>query len=194
MSFLSDLLGDAYKEDMTADEISAALEAKKKSEDTEVAKLKNALSKANSEAAEYKKQLREKQTDDEAAEAARKELEEKLQKENTELKRSIALSERKASLLSIGYDAELAEQTATAMVDGDMETVIKNQSVFVETQKKNYAADLMKQTPRPATGSDNGGGLDYDKLISEAQANSDYTAAAYYTRLKAEQAAAGNNP
>ena len=55
MSYLSDQLGEAYKEGMTEDEISAALEAKYQSRDAEMNRLKNALTKANSEAAEYKK-------------------------------------------------------------------------------------------------------------------------------------------
>ena len=76
MSYLSDLLGKAYKEGMTEDEISAALEAVGQGNDAEVNRLKAALSKANSEAADYKKQLRSKQSDDEAAAAAQKRSEE----------------------------------------------------------------------------------------------------------------------
>ena len=66
MSYLSDLLGEAYKEGMTEEEISAALEGKKSSSDAEMNRLKNALTKANSEAAEWKKKVREYQTDEEA--------------------------------------------------------------------------------------------------------------------------------
>ena len=72
MSYLSDLLGSAYKEGMTEDEISTALQTVGQGNEAEINRLKAALSKANSEAADYKKQLRTKQTDDEAAEAERK--------------------------------------------------------------------------------------------------------------------------
>ena len=61
MSYLSDLLGDAYKEGMTEEEISTALQragAGAKDNEAEVNRLKAQLSKANSEAADYKKQLR----------------------------------------------------------------------------------------------------------------------------------------
>ena len=112
MSYLSDLLGKAYKEGMTEDEISAALETVGTGNDAEVNRLKAALSKANSEAADYKKQLRTKQTDDEAAAAAQKEEHDNLVQENADLKRSIALSERKAKLLAMGYDETLATETA----------------------------------------------------------------------------------
>ncbi|MBQ2615226.1 MAG: hypothetical protein IJF90_00015, partial [Synergistaceae bacterium] len=66
MSYLSNLLGTAYKEGMTEDELSAALEGLNLTaggDDAEVLRLKAALSKANSEAADYKKQLRSKQTE-----------------------------------------------------------------------------------------------------------------------------------
>lgn len=190
MSYLSDLLGEAYKEGMTEDEISAALETVGQGNEAEVNRLKAALSKANSEAADYKKQLRTKQTDDEAAAAAQKEEHDQLVQENADLKRSMALSERKAKLLAMGYDESLADETAVAMVDGDMDKVMANQSKYLEVQKKNIQADAMRKTPRPAAGDDgNGGSMDYAKKIAEAQASGDYTAAAYYTRLQAQEAA-----
>lgn len=190
MSYLSDLLGKAYKEGMTEDEISAALETVGQGNEAEVNRLKAALSKANSEAADYKKQLRTKQTDDEAAAAAQKEEHDRLVQENADLKRSMALSERKAKLLAMGYDESLADETAAAMVDGDMDKVMANQSKYLEVQKKNIQADAMHKTPRPAAGDDgNGGSMDYAKKIAEAQASGDYTAAAYYTRLQAQEAA-----
>lgn len=190
MSYLSDLLGKAYKEGMTEDEISAALETVGQGNEAEVNRLKAALSKANSEAADYKKQLRTKQTDDEAAAAAQKEEHDRLVQENADLKRSMALSERKAKLLAMGYDESIADETAAAMVDGDMDKVMANQSKYLEVQKKNIQADAMRKTPRPAAGDDgNGGSMDYAKKIAEAQASGDYTAAAYYTRLQAQEAA-----
>lgn len=192
MSYLSDLLGKAYKEGMTEDEISAALETVGTGNDAEVNRLKAALSKANSEAADYKKQLRTKQTDDEAAAAAQKEEHDKLAQENADLKRSIALSERKAKLLAMGYDENLATETATAMVDGDMDKVMANQNKYLEVQKKAIQADMMKKTPRPAAGAETGG-VDYAKKIAEAQASGDYSAAVYYTRLKAQDDASQTN-
>lgn len=193
MSYLSDLLGKAYKEGMTEDEISAALETVGQGNEAEVNRLKAALSKANSEAADYKKQLRGKQSEDEANAAAQKEEHDRLAQENADLKRSIALSERKAKLLAMGYDESLATETATAMVDGDMDKVMANQSKYLEVQKKAIQADHMRKTPRPAAGSENTGGTDYAKKIAEAQASGNLTAAAYYTRLKAQEEANQTN-
>lgn len=193
MSYLSDLLGKAYKEGMTEDEISAALETVGQDNEAEVNRLKAALSKANSEAADYKKQLRGKQSEDEANAAAQKEEHDRLAQENADLKRSIALSERKAKLLAMGYDESLAVETATAMVDGDMDKVMANQSKYLEVQKKAIQADHMRKTPRPAAGSENTGGMDYAKKIAEAQAGGNLTAVAYYTRLKAQEEANQTN-
>ena len=80
MSYLSDLLGDSYKEGMTEEEISTALQAAGagQNNDAEINRLKAQLSKANSEAADYKKQLRGKQTADEAAAAEQKATMDKL--------------------------------------------------------------------------------------------------------------------
>lgn len=193
MSYLSDLLGKAYKEGMTEDEISAALETVGQGNEAEVNRLKTALSKANSEAADYKKQLRGKQSEDEANAAAQKEEHDRLAQENADLKRSIALSERKAKLLAMGYDESLATETATAMVDGDMDKVMANQSKYLEVQKKAIQADHMRKTPRPAAGSENTGGMDYAKKIAEAQAGGNLTAVAYYTRLKSQEEANQTN-
>ena len=59
---LKALLGDAYKEGMTFEEIEEALKEVQPPEDpagaAEISRLKTALSKANGEAADYKKQLR----------------------------------------------------------------------------------------------------------------------------------------
>ena len=174
MSYLSDLLGDSYKEGMTEEEISTALQAAGagQNNDAEINRLKAQLSKANSEAADYKKQLRGKQTADEAAAAEQKATMDKLTQENTDLKRSIALADKKTKLVAMGYDEKLADSTA-----------------FNESREKAIRAEQMKKTPRPAAGSNGTGGMDYAKKIEEAQASGDLTAVAYYTRLKAQDEA-----
>lgn len=188
---LKELLGEAYKEGMTLEEVVTALKeiTLPNVDSTEVSRLKTALSKANSEAAGYKKQLREKQTDDEAAAASQKEEHDRLVQENVDLKRSIALSEKKAKLLAMGYQEKLAETTATAMVDGDMDAVLAGQSEYLKVQRKAIQADTMRKTPRPVAGGTEAGGMDYAKMIAEAQSSGNFAAAAYYTRLQAQEEA-----
>ena len=64
---LKELLGDNYKDGMTVDEISEALKGitMPKDNSAEIAKLKESVSKANSEASQYKKELNAKLSDDE---------------------------------------------------------------------------------------------------------------------------------
>lgn len=197
MSYLTDLLGEAYKEGMTEDEISAALEKKNQGDTAEITRLKNALNKANTEAAEYKKQLRGKQSEEEAKEAERKAEYEKVMAENAELKRSKNIADRKAKLLGLGYEEKLAEETATAMIDGDLDKVLTNQGTFLEAQKKAIEQGAMRKTPRPAAGGSDGSddsGVDWDKKITEAQERGSLADVAYFTRLKAMEEQAMNKP
>lgn len=189
MSYLSDLLGNAYKDGMTEDEISTALETiindRATKHNSEITDLKSTLSKKNAEAAKYKQQLRGLQTEEEAKQAADKEKWEQITQENAQLKQTIAISEQQTKLLGIGYDPELAAVTAKAMVEGDLNTVIANQQKFIETKTKEMATNAMKNTPRPPMG-DATKGVDYQAKINEALANGDNASAAYYTRLSYE--------
>lgn len=187
---IKDLLKDAYKEGMTLAEIEAALENVELPADgsAEIKRLRDAVSKANSEAADYKKQLRAKQTDEEAAEAKRQEEMEKLQNDNKALTHKIAVSENKAKLLALGYDEALAGETAVAMANGETDKVFAAQQKHQEAIEKKIRADILKNTPAP-TGGSASGGVDYQKKIEEAQQRGDLVAAAYYTRVAAEEAA-----
>ena len=191
---IKDLLKDAYREGMTLEEIETALAEIELPGDNaaEIKRLKDAVSKANSEAADYKKQLRAKQTDDEAAEAKRKEEFEKLQSDHNELLHKMAVSENKAKLLALGYDEALAGETAEAMAKGETDKVFAAQQKHQEAIEKKIRADILKDTPKP-TGGSAPGGVDYQKMIDEAQQRGDLVAAAYYTRVAAEQAA-GTKP
>lgn len=110
--------------------------------------------KVSSELAAVKKQLRGKMTEDEAKELERQQHQEEMETELNNLRREKALAGYKASYLSQGYDEQLAEEAATAMVDGDMETVfavMKKQSVNAE---KAMRAKILKETPVPPASDD----------------------------------------
>lgn len=183
---LKALLGEAYKEGMTFEEIEAALKEVQPPEDpagaAEISRLKTALSKANGEAAEYKKQLRGKQSEAEQEAAARQEALTKLEAENAELKRASAISAHKAKLLALGYDEKLAESTAEALADGKVDAILDAQKTLLEAQKKAVLAEKLRQTPRGPSGG-TPSGEDFQKQIQDAQARGDFAAAAYYTRL-----------
>ena len=186
MSFLSDLLGEAYKEGLTEEEISNALKSLYGDRDKELNKLKTTLSDRNSEIAEYKRKLKEKQTDDENKRQEEKEAFDKLVKENTELKRSMEIANKKTKLVGMGYEEVMAEETAIAMIDGDMEKVLLNQGKYLEAQKKVIETELLKGTPKPKGNETDNTGKNYDKLIEESRSDGNPALEAYYTRLKAE--------
>ena len=128
MSYLSDLLGEQYKEGMSEDELSAALEA----------------------------------AVPELTAAATKKVEAK-------------------------WKGAVDKATAKALVDGDFDTVTKNQQAFLSSYKDAIIADQMKHMSKPTGGTI--GSVDYNKKIEEANAAGDVTAVAYYTRLAGQAAA-----
>ena len=151
---IKDLLKDAYKEGMTVEEIESALESIELPADNsaEIERLKSALSKSNSEAADFKKQLREKMTADEVKAKEDAESREKLQNDYDELLRKVTISENKAQLLAIGYDDTLATETAEAMVNGDLTKVFLNQKKHIEAVEKKVRSELTKKTPKAEGG------------------------------------------
>ena len=175
-------------EEMTAEEKLAALEAFEMPDPDYSGYVKKELfDKASSEIAGYKKQIWEKMSEEEAAKAKAAEEMESMQAELAQLRQDKVIQEYTAQFLSIGYDKELASETAVALQRGDMNTVFLNQTKFATIREKNLKAELMKNTPKPPAG--NGAMIaDYQKKIDEAQANGDYTAVAYYTRLTAQLA------
>lgn len=172
-------------ENMTVEEKLAALEAYEPDMSGFVSKA--ALDKATSEAASYKKQLREKMSAEE--EKAAREAEERatLLARVEELERERTIHSYMSSYIAMGYEEDLAKETAEALVTGDMDTVFANQKTAALNREKALRAEILKSTPRPAAGSEPK--VDYSGKLAEAQASGDFTAVAYYTRL-AQQAAA----
>ena len=112
--------------------------------------------KTASEVASYKKQLREKMTEEEATKAKEAEEKAQLMARLEELENERTVSGYVNSYLGLGYEEKLAKATAEAMAKGDMETVFKNQKIHLENIEKNVKAELLKKTPAPKPNSDNG--------------------------------------
>lgn len=146
---------DGYAE-MTAEQKLAALEGYEIEapgpDNSELQRLKDALTKSNSEAAEYKRQLRAKQTDEEAraAEAAR--AQEAMQQELEGLRRDKAVGEYKAKFLGLGYDADSAATAAEALQKGDFEVVFAAQAALIENVKKSAVAGALDKQPKLTPG------------------------------------------
>ena len=132
----------------------------------EADKLKAALSKANSEAAEWKRQFREKQTEQERAEAERLEREKAVEEELRGLRRDKAVSGYVANCLALGYDKDLALRAAEAMADGNTESILACQQDFLEKKKKELEAAALGKQPPITPGKPPKGESDDEKLAA----------------------------
>ena len=181
MMDLKKLLGNKYRDDMTATEIAEVLAGY---DPTAGMVKKDLLEKANSEAAKYKKELNAKMTAVEQEEADRRAAQEKMEAELAELKRDKAISEYRARLLGLGYEETLAANTAQAFADGNLDVVFANQRKHQQAQEKALRAKLLAETPKPPAGNSGNVTINYAKEIESAQAAGDFSKAAYYTRLQ----------
>ena len=115
--------------------------------DPELEKLKAALSRANGEAAEYKRQLREKQTEAERAEAERAEADKAMREELEALRKEKRVSDYTAKCVALNMDADLAGKTATALADGDMDSVFDCLKAFVEATTTRLNNEALNRQP-----------------------------------------------
>ena len=152
---LKDLLKDAYQEGMSVEDITKALEDIELPSDNsdELERLKNALSKSNSEAADYKRQLKEKMSAEELKAKEDAEKWEQIEKERDALLREKNVSLNKAKLLGLGYEEGLADETAEAMVNGELDKVFANQKKHLDNLEKKIRSEILKDTPKPDGGS-----------------------------------------
>ena len=151
---IKELLGDSYKEGMTLEDIETALKDIDLPTDNsaEIDRLKTALSKSNSEAAEMKKQLREKMSAEELKAKEDAEKIEELTKERDALLREKTIAGHKAKYLALGYEENLANETAEALANGELDKVFANHKKHNDSVEKKIRADVLKETPKPEGG------------------------------------------
>lgn len=143
---------DAKAEDtQTAESVNAQLAEAQ----AEIAKLKNSLSKANSEAADYKKQLRAKQTVQEQEDEAKREAKEQQDAYMKDLEQFKArtLAEKRYRLQ--GMTEEMADKAAQAEIDGDMDTLATIQKQHTDAALKAAKAEWQKSIPEVNRGTGN---------------------------------------
>ena len=141
--------------EMSAEEKIKALESYEYDDYSDtVAKLKESVSKANSQAAEWKQKHNALLSEEEKAKLERAEEFERMKSELEQVKKDKAISDYTAKYVSLGYTPELAASTANALVAGDVVTILANQATYNQELKSKIEADLMKKTPRPKTGTE----------------------------------------
>lgn len=116
---------------------------------------KDLFDKTASELADKKKELRNKLSEEEAAKLKEAEERKELQEKYEALLHKTAVSENKAKLLGLGYEENLASETAEAMTNGDLERVFANQKIHLENFEKQIRANSLKNTPKPVGDGDN---------------------------------------
>lgn len=190
MADLKELLGDAYKEDMTFEDINAALSERELVDKSQFDGFvpKSLLEKANSEAADYKKRWKTAASEQEQKQIEEAEKQAQIEEELKTLRRSSKVSEYEKQHLALKYDEKDAREIAEALYDGDMDTVFRLQKKHEEALQKSIKADLMKDMPTPPAG--NQTTIDYSKQIADAQASGDMALMAALIR----QQAAANAP
>lgn len=119
----------------------------------EIERLKNDRSKANSEAAEWKRKHNELLSEDEKKKQAEQEEIANMKAEIEQLRKEKTVSEYNAELSGLGFEKELADATAKALSDGDTKTFFKNLGTFKTALEAKIKAELMDNTPKPNGGS-----------------------------------------
>lgn len=182
---------EGYADMSTEDKIKALEGFEYEDNAAELSRQKNAISKANSDAAQWKKKYNDMLSEDERKKQEQADSIAAMQKELDELRTAKTVSEYKAKFVAQGYAEDLADDTAKALAAGDSAKVFANQQKFLDEYAKKVKSDILKGTPAPH-GNAGPVGVDYDKKIEEARARKNYAEIAYYTRLKAQEESENN--
>lgn len=191
---LKTLLGDAYKEGMTIDEINAALADKNFVDPATLPKSvsKDLFDKTASELAKVKKELKDLQ---ESTMTADEKLKAELEKATTAqltYKKELSKLRAKEIFVSAGLTEADYSSILDAVVSEDEETTkarAKSMVDLISAQKaaveKAVKAELLKGTPKPPAGT--GGDTDeaFEKEIEAARANGDMATVAALIRQRA---------
>lgn len=110
-------------------------------------KLKDATDKACSQAADFKRKLSEKMSEQEKAEAERAEKEAAQLEELKKLRAESRINGYKSKLIASGYDLATAEAMAAELPEGISDDFFAKQKAFIEGQKKTVEAELLNKQP-----------------------------------------------
>ena len=191
---LKTLLGDAYKEGMTIDEINAALADKNFVDPATLPKsvAKDVFDKTASELAKVKKELKDLQ---ESTMTADEKLKAELEKATTAqltYKKELSKLRAKEIFVSAGLTEADYSSILDAVVSEDEETTkarAKSMVDLISAQKaaveKAVKAELLKGTPKPPAGAGGDTGEAFEKEIEAARANGDMATVAALIRQRA---------
>ena len=131
---------------------SASVEEQLQALMVENAKMKRAMERANSEAADYKKKYNA--TLSEQERVSQEKAEEKARRDErlAELEREISIHKFTEQYLDLGYDKESAIAAANAQVNNDVDTLFKLQQKIIDEKVLAKEQELIRDIPRARTG------------------------------------------
>lgn len=132
----------------TVEELMAQLAAER----AKSLRLQNEKDTASSEAANFKKKLREKMTAEEQIDAAKKEADEAREKEFNKMKTELATIQATKRYMVLKMDEKFAEETAKAEISGDMETVVANIAKHIKAIEDTAYQKALSDRPDPKAG------------------------------------------
>lgn len=183
------ILGDAYADDMTDEECQAKFNdiyVPKTEHEKAILRQKELADRNASDAAEWKKKYRSTMSEEEKRKEEQLQAQNVMKEELEKLKRENQIAKYKEQYLELGYDKELAMETAEAFYDGDTDTVLSNQGVFKATLEKNIKAEIMKTMPVPPAGNDTK--INYEQQITDAKTAGDFVRVSALERQRAAEA------
>ena len=123
------------------------LEERIKQLEQENAKLKQSVTNASADASKYKKQLQDRMSEEEKANADREAATAAMQQELELLRHERNVAQHKAELTAIGFAEDLAQETAEAINAGDTAKLFAGIRKFVESHDKELQAKSLMSNP-----------------------------------------------
>ena len=136
--------------------------------DKEIAKLKRMLSDANSEAANFKRALRERQSEEERKAAEIEEQRKAEQAELNQLRKEKQVASFANEFMALGMDKDMATLTAQAKADGDDTAVFANLKALTESIGQKALAKGMDGQSGLSTGEPPKAKTREDKIVEAA--------------------------
>lgn len=158
---------DGYEAMSAEEKLNAVLGMDLDDGSAEIERLKGMVSKANSEAASWKKKHNEQLSEEERKNAEASETMQQLQEELEMLRKEKTVSGYVSKLLETGFDADSANKAAKELPTGIPDTFWGHLKTYKTNLEKTIRAELQKRNPDP--GSSGGSDLvmtkeKYDKL------------------------------
>ena len=154
---------------MSAEEKLAILEGLDINDGTsEIENYKKMISKANTEAAEWKRKHNALLTEDEKVKAEKDAAFEAMKERVETLEKEKTVATYNASLVAMGYNAELATKAATALADGKINEVFAYMKQHGDNKEKELRAEILKSTPKPSTAGGTGESLTRESILAIA--------------------------